>query len=311
MSTVSVVITTYFRNDQLQRAIESVIHQPNVDADIYVIDMSGRETARPVAEEYGVRYVPIRSFSVDNALEQVAIARDIGASISDGDYLYFLDDDNVVVNGGLSRLVEALEDDVGVACCIMDGLLTPQQIYPFFASDEVVDPEAVLEFTLMNLVAPFSLSGMLIERDTLEAIPPMRELPHDDIAVVIELAAVTGFSTVGEKLVEMQGYHGLSLTEDSIEGRIALFEHYAEVYDHLPDTIEQYGQSRKHFLLAKLELLDRRWSPRMIYHYGKYAYHYPDATKVQYLTAVASLFGRSGVQTLWSRMDSMDATGGW
>lgn len=304
MASIDVIITTYFRNDQLRNAIESVRGQDGVDLTLYVIDMSECEHAKPVADEFGLNYVPIESYDVENPIEQVAIARDVGANVSDGEYVYFLDDDNVVRDGGLRTLLETFEQECGVACCVMDGLLTEQQVYPFFAAENPVDSDAVLEFTLMNLVCPFSISGMLLKREALEAIPPMRELPHDDIAVVIELAKVTSFSTVGKVLVEMQDDHGLSLAEESMEGRAALFDHYEDEYDSFPEFVKKCARSRKHYLKASVELQNHYWSPRMIYHYFRYAYHYPEREPVQYLTALASLFGKHGVNAVWSRMQT-------
>lgn len=55
---VSVVVTTYYRNEWLARAVESALDQRHEPAEVVVVDGSGDEHARPVVEGYDVTYLP-------------------------------------------------------------------------------------------------------------------------------------------------------------------------------------------------------------------------------------------------------------
>ncbi len=300
MESISVIVTTYFRNEMLENAIRSVQNQSGVTTSTYIIDMSGCEHARPVAEEFDVQYLPIRGYDTENKLEQVATARDIGKNVSDDPYIFFLDDDNVLVDGALHTLQDSLVTNAesGAACCVMDGLLTPRVVHPFFESDGPTPSEPVIRFTLTGLVAPFSITAMLVERSVLETIQPMRQLPHDDIGVILEILTTTTIATVGKRLVIMQDDHGLSESTDCHEGRMAIYTHYEDLYEEVPKEVRQYAKSEWSYLRGSMTLKHQYWSPSAIRHFFRYVSSNPDPTRYQYLLFLSSFFGVAGLNAL-------------
>ncbi|NLG24113.1 MAG: glycosyltransferase family 2 protein [Clostridiales bacterium] len=112
MSRVSVVIPTYQRGDFLPRAIESVLEQDYRDAEVVVVDDNGdgspyREGTRAAVAPYlggRVRYI-------QNARNLGgALARNVGIEAAAGEYITFLDDDDVYLPGKLSAQVAAMDE---------------------------------------------------------------------------------------------------------------------------------------------------------------------------------------------------------
>lgn len=102
MPTTSVVITTHNRPHLLPRAIASA-HAAGTDVEVVVVDdASNDETAEVCHSLSGIRYVRVERN------QQVAGARNIGILNSTGEYITFLDDDDVRLAGSIDLQAAAL-----------------------------------------------------------------------------------------------------------------------------------------------------------------------------------------------------------
>ncbi len=112
---ISVIIPTFRREHALVRAIASTF-EPDLDIEVIVIDDSPERSAESVVDSLGrpdVRYVPMPSPSGGRP----ALVRNFGIELAQHDVLYFLDDDDQVLPGGLVAFAEAFAEnpDAGVA----------------------------------------------------------------------------------------------------------------------------------------------------------------------------------------------------
>jgi glycosyltransferase involved in cell wall biosynthesis len=106
--TVSVIIPTFHRESVLLEAIGSVRRQSGVTLQIIVVDDSGTATARAAVASVGdgrLQYIARREPSGGRP----ALVRNEGASVAQGRYLYFLDDDDMMEADTLRTLVAALD----------------------------------------------------------------------------------------------------------------------------------------------------------------------------------------------------------
>ena len=97
---VSVIIPTYSRPDFISRAIESVLNQTYKPIEIIVVDDNGRGTNNQILTEQVLTNF-IRSnqikYIVHEKNKNGSAARNTGAASSHGEYITFLDDDDVLL----------------------------------------------------------------------------------------------------------------------------------------------------------------------------------------------------------------------
>ena len=109
MPEVSIIITTHARPRLLPRAVESArAAGPGVEV-IVVDDASTDETAEVCRGLEGIRYVRVERN------QGVAGARNVGLIESEGEFVSFLDDDDVRLPGSLDAQLAALRAEPGAA----------------------------------------------------------------------------------------------------------------------------------------------------------------------------------------------------
>lgn len=230
--TVTVVITTYERNQFLRNSIESVLAQEYTgEIEILVVDGTEDRTAKVVVDECDqTNYLNVRDYHepFQSSIKDVAAARSVGVRECQGKYVQFLDDDDKLTTAAIQKKIAAIQKDDAVAVCT--GLSNGEENVMEWP-DTVVGKE--LAYALIKLNPPAPPSSLLVERDLLMNIPPFHELPHDDLAMFIEVAKQTPVNYVDEPLTVLQDSRTLAQTKSSIEGLVETYQWYKEegLYD--------------------------------------------------------------------------------
>lgn len=282
---VSVIIATYYRNELLEDAVESVLDQEYEPLEVIVVDDSGEGHAEPVLEQYDDVHAVYREENGDWAR-----AYTTGIRASTGEYIHLLDDDDYFLDGKLAETVEALESEreAGVA---YSGLVCDVRGHQY------PDPEVsgdVLERALQQDTYPCCTITMLVERDVMMDVLPLAEYA-DDLALKIELARRTPFTYVDECLVhrrkqESRKWVGLRQFEEKkrvVRHQRALYDQYPSIRRAvLTDVYEKEGQAR---------LDDSRWSLTAVLCFLRATY-YAEGTRGRCAgQVIASLFGQPGL----------------
>lgn len=125
-SLVSVVVPTRNRAGKLVRCLDSVYKSNYQPIEVVVID-DASET--PVEQTLSSRFPNARIIRNPNRL-LLSCSRNVGAKASRGEYLFFLDDDNVIDVDAIGGLVRCFEDEgVAVACPVIYYLADPQRVW--------------------------------------------------------------------------------------------------------------------------------------------------------------------------------------
>jgi glycosyltransferase involved in cell wall biosynthesis len=103
MTTISVITPTFNREDLLARCVESVLAQQVENARIEHIVVN--DYGQPLQRAAAWRDDP-RTRVVDTFRTERSVARNTGAALSRGDWLFFLDDDDYVLPGAFAALLE-------------------------------------------------------------------------------------------------------------------------------------------------------------------------------------------------------------
>jgi glycosyltransferase involved in cell wall biosynthesis len=117
-SRVSVVIPTRNRSRLLAEAVRSVraIGGPDLDLEIIVVDNGSTDDTEQVAKALGTRYLRATK-------PGAAATRNVGIEAATGDYIAFLDDDDVWLPGHLRPQLALLDERPELAACI--GQIVP------------------------------------------------------------------------------------------------------------------------------------------------------------------------------------------
>lgn len=109
----TVIITTYNRAGTLPRAVDSVLSQDAADFELIVVDDGSTDgTPAALAEITDPRVIAVRRPNGG-----LSAARNTGIARASGDWIAFLDDDDMALPGWLSGLSDLVDDSVGVVCC--------------------------------------------------------------------------------------------------------------------------------------------------------------------------------------------------
>ena len=153
---VSVVIPTFRRAALLVEAVRSALAQRDVAVEVIVVDDSpegsAEDAVRGIADER-VRYVHRTTPSEGHP----AVVRNEGLALSGGEYVHFLDDDDLLLPGALSAAVAALERNPDAAVAI--GIVVP------FGDDpqELAHQRAYFESAARRLRATRTRIGLVAE----------------------------------------------------------------------------------------------------------------------------------------------------
>ncbi|WP_160132772.1 glycosyltransferase family 2 protein [Halococcus salsus] len=283
---VSVVIPTYFRNDRLSGAIESVADQDHPTETI-VVDDSGEGHAAEVVEAHDVTSVELDENLGSNP------ARSVGADRASGEFVQFLDDDDRVLPGKFARQVDLLErTGAGVAYCGMT-YETGTTILP----DPAVRGD-VLHRALEFDVSPCLTSTMLVSRDALDDVLPFPDRPGgDDLGFMIDLAREHDFEFVDDSLVRrgvIEGSRGKS--DGLIRGRKEIIREYDDLYRAAPPSVRANALANTYRLQGRTELREAEWSAATVKAFALACYHAPSVRTA--IPLGASLFGRPGMDAM-------------
>ena len=279
---ISVIIPTYYRNELLAEAIESVVSQEYEPVELIVVDDSGEGHAEPVIDRYD-QVIGV----INEKNEGCGPARTTGVEASTGEYIHFLDDDDLFLKGKLSKTAAILEGnpDVGVA---YTGVKQDSgwQKYP--------DPEMagnVLRRTLRFDTFPCYTCSMLIERDVLTDIVPFPRLTAaNDSYYMIELARRTQFDYVDELLVinrreKSETWVGMK----RIDGMKQLLSLESELYDRFPE-IRQEVLAMVYYMEGHNRLENDFWTLKAPACFARSAY-YGRGNRLKHVGAFIASFG--------------------
>jgi len=108
MASLSIVIPTINRPEDLRRLLQSIIAQKVCPNEVIVVDQSSDDRTRELCEEYSFRITELKY--VRARKRSLTAARNTGVGEATSDYVGFLDDDIILHEEYVSSILEAIED---------------------------------------------------------------------------------------------------------------------------------------------------------------------------------------------------------
>jgi len=259
---VSVVIVTYNRPKHLPLAIKSVLNQTYQDFEIVVVDNGIEIPAKNIVKSFDderIRYI------TNDRNTGCSGGKNVGIKNSFGEYVAFLDDDDIWLPEKLKLQMDALEkapSDVGFCFTAITEVRDKEEI-------NSTVPEGVgdyFEFALRKFNG-FLSSTLVIKKEVFNEVGLLDESfpSHTDIDLIIRITKKYKAISINKPLIKMNltsghsqmgnnfGQPGQKYTRRII-GRHMLLDKYKEDFEKRPLVL-----SKHLMLLGKFYRNDKRY----------------------------------------------------
>lgn len=240
MALVSVIIPTYKRPEYICEAIESVLHQTEIDIEIIVVDDNGLNTEeqlqnykllRKYIENQNIKYVPHKKN------QNGSVARNTGIQNSKSDFIAFLDDDDYFEPNKIELQIKKIKES-GADICLCGYTRR------YMNGNELSVPkmsDITVPNVLMNRVDTCAGSCLLVKTNLVKRINGFDESfeRQQDLEFLIRLLQNGTVTVVEESLVNIR-MHKQNLEYPNLKKTIKQRVHFLESFR---DIIENYPPS--------------------------------------------------------------------
>lgn len=106
---VSIVIPAYNAEKYLGECLDSALNQTHHNVELVIVNDGSKDNTKVILDQYAARYENIKVIHTENG--GVSRARNIGLDNANGDYIMFLDSDDLLVPNALEILLQDLTDN--------------------------------------------------------------------------------------------------------------------------------------------------------------------------------------------------------
>lgn len=255
VETVSVIIATYRRNETLKRAIESVLNQTYNDIELIVVDDNAdaewnAEVSNIVNIHPAVKYIQ------NKENKGSAKTRNIGISEAEGEFITFLDDDDIYLS---EKIEHQLNDMIK-----HNADFSVTDLFLYNEKDKLIDkrirsyitdysPEQLLKNHLMHHIT--GTDTLMFKKSYLEKIGGFPPINVGDEFYLMKEAICGGGKLIYTKGCYVKAYvhsetDGLSSNMSKINGENALYEYKKTMFGSLDKKSVRYIKMRHHAVLA-------------------------------------------------------------
>ena len=243
---VSVIMPAYNSEKYIGKSIESVLAQDYEKFELIIVDDGSKDGTKSIVEQYAKNDIRIKL--LEQANQGVSAARNKGLDTATGEYVAFLDSDDLWDADNLSVMVQAAE-------CTKSGLIC--------AGFDIINADDTLETVnlvykdgeLMDFVTSnseirffFWIGSVIIRRDILEKYHIRFDegiAIMEDIGFYIKIFAVTNLKAVPRVMAHYCKHENSATTAaynpHKWEGSVEIFRHAEEyIKKYRPEWTEKY-----------------------------------------------------------------------
>ena len=272
---VSVIVATYFRDASLKKTLLSLVSQTCKSIEIIVVDDNAdvewsirvEDIIKDTEKVSSYRILYIRNETNKGSAE----TRNVGIRIASGDYVTFLDDDDIYLPNKIKNQVKhMIEKD-------SDYCITDLELYD--ENDRLIEKrnrnyvkrnnqDDLLRYHLMHHMT--GTDTLMFKRDYLLSIGGFPRINVGDEFYLIQKAIEAGGIFSYLPVCDIKAYvhtetDGLSSGESKIKGENELYEFKKKYFDMLRFHDKQYIVMRHYAVLAFAEMRRKSFSNFMKY----------------------------------------------
>lgn len=275
MSLVSVVVATYRREKELKNALESLANQQFDDFEIVLVDDNANDEwnqmVLDIVSEFRVAHkdVPL-NYIVNKPNQGSAKTRNIGIEACVGEYITFLDDDDVYLPEKIQKQVAFMQNgeyDYSVTDLLLyteDDKIIDRRVRKYIKD---LSPQALQRYHLKYHIT--GTDTMMFKKDYIVSIGGFPGINVGDEFYLMQRAIEAGgkfgyLPGCDVKAYVHIGEGGLSSGDGKILGENALFEYKKSFFHELHSKDIRYVKMRHFAVLAFAELRRKKFIPFFI-----------------------------------------------
>ena len=142
----SLIVSAYNQQDYLRECAESLLSQP-VELEMVLVDDGSTDSTPAMCEEYAAKDPRVKVLHTKNG--GTSAARNAGAAVAEGDYMIFIDGDDMLVEGCLERVDSVLKahSDPDIVLCKIDRYIhETKEIKPYDGVEGLEDCTDIDDF---------------------------------------------------------------------------------------------------------------------------------------------------------------------
>ena len=275
MSLVSVVVATYRREEELQKALQSLGLQSYPDIEIVLVDDNGEADwngkVSAIVDAFGKEFPGVLLRHIMNSPNQgSAKTRNIGIEAAKGEYITFLDDDDVYLSDKVKKQVAFMKNG-GYDYSITDLVLYNEENKEIDRRIRTyIKDTAISSLRMYHL--KYHMTGtdtMMFRKEYLTQIGGFAPIDVGDEFYLMQ-RAIEGGGKFGYlpgceiKAYVHTGEGGLSSGDGKIKGENALYEYKKTFFDKLSAKDICYIKMRHYAVIAYAELRRKNYADFLV-----------------------------------------------
>ncbi|MBQ8371401.1 MAG: glycosyltransferase family 2 protein [Clostridia bacterium] len=166
---VSVIIPAYNAEEYLTECLDSALAQTHGNVELVTVNDGSVDRTGTILDDYAARYDNVKVIHTDNG--GVSRARNVGLDNADGDYIMFLDSDDVIALNAVEILLRDLEDNgADIAVGLMDDKMHSSEVTCEGTSLNVWKGTEALEKSLEDSPFTYSSCAKLFKAEALHDV---------------------------------------------------------------------------------------------------------------------------------------------
>lgn len=115
---ISVIVPFFNAESHIEKCIKCLVKQTYSNIEIVLVDDNSNDNSHEICSKYSLKYDNIRYHKIHNTNEGASDARNYGLKVCKGDYIFFLDSDDLISHVTLEILYQKIvENSADIAIC--------------------------------------------------------------------------------------------------------------------------------------------------------------------------------------------------
>ena len=264
---VSVIIPTYNRSDLIKETINSVLNQTHKNFELIMVDDGSTVNTKTVIESFKdnrIKYILQKHHGLP------AVARNNGLKVAIGEYIAFLDSDDIWLPNKLEKQIESLKKNPEILLVSSNGFILSVKIawviLPLKFNKRITFKELMKRLVILN-------SSVLLKRSVIDSIglldenPKLRGIEDYDYWLRILKFKDKSILLLKDALIKYRS-HESSISETS--SLLYKYKSYFEICKKYSDLDQKFienrlrnrlyriltNQKKQQFLKKKITLID-------------------------------------------------------